>query len=273
MQSRGLEFLYPIWKLITHRDYLNLSFNDVKVYYTKCHNDYKKSLGPNEVSITEAVQAGLTPGNCFKLLYSLSIYLVANLVDGPFNSHAVILDTIKDNQLIFKNTDSDNKQIRMKVDAENSPDEFYFIHIELYKNGQVSSEFKQPHVSDEIVEHFYLDFDDDSSTGTLSTMNRSVDSDFAVVFDLEDDLMEEDSYFSDASDHKSGSGIGYKRTNSTIFEYSPISNKISKIVGYRYKLSDLYQPSFTTVYVSLYWYCTNNTLSRPASYVLFAISK
>ena len=137
--------------------------------------------------------------------------------------------------------------------------------------ARFSNQFNRPYPFDPIVEHNYLDFGYESSTDTLSTMNRSIDSDFAAVFDLEDDLMEEDSTFSDATLDGSGSGIGYKRTNSTIFEYSPISNKISKIVGYRYKLADLYQPSFTTVYVSLWCYYQRNILSRPASYVLCAI--
>ena len=66
MLPRGIELLRPIWRLITDEDYLNFSFNDIEVCYTKYINNYKHAVANGEQSIDEAVQAGLTPGsyNC-----------------------------------------------------------------------------------------------------------------------------------------------------------------------------------------------------------------
>ena len=63
MQSRGLDFLQPIWKLIN--EYLKLSENDVEVTYTRYVNNYKKDAQTNDKTINEAVEAGLTPGMNF----------------------------------------------------------------------------------------------------------------------------------------------------------------------------------------------------------------
>ena len=69
MLPRGVEFLHPIWMLITDEDssegriLLGLSFNDIKVYYTKYVNNHKHVVTIGERSVDEAVQAGLTPGN------------------------------------------------------------------------------------------------------------------------------------------------------------------------------------------------------------------
>ena len=41
------------------------------------------------------------------------------------------LDIIRDGQLVFKNTHSNNKKFEIQVDHENSPDEFFFVNIEL----------------------------------------------------------------------------------------------------------------------------------------------
>ena len=43
----------------------------------------------------------------------------------------MILDTIRDRQLIFKNTYSNNKKFAIQVDHEMAPDEFFFVNIEL----------------------------------------------------------------------------------------------------------------------------------------------
>ena len=63
MQPRGVEFLRPIWKLITDRGYLALSFSNIKVYYTKYVNIHKHQVTNEEKSVDDAVQAGHTPGN------------------------------------------------------------------------------------------------------------------------------------------------------------------------------------------------------------------
>ena len=62
MQPRGVEFLRPIWKLVTGVRYLDISFKEIKVYYTKYVNNHKHAVAYGERSIDEAVQAGLTPG-------------------------------------------------------------------------------------------------------------------------------------------------------------------------------------------------------------------
>ena len=62
MLPRGIELLRPIWKLITDKKYLGLSFKNINVYYTKYVNNYKHTVANGERSIDEAVQAGLTPG-------------------------------------------------------------------------------------------------------------------------------------------------------------------------------------------------------------------
>ena len=63
MLPRGVEFLRPVWELITDRYYLGLSFDDIKVYYTKYINNHKHAVANGEQPVDEAVQAGLTPGS------------------------------------------------------------------------------------------------------------------------------------------------------------------------------------------------------------------
>ena len=71
MQSKGLDFLRPIWEMIYSDEYLisgeglNLSESDVSVTYTRYVNNYKKARKnnkPNDKAIDDAVDAGLTPG-------------------------------------------------------------------------------------------------------------------------------------------------------------------------------------------------------------------
>ena len=72
MQSRGLDFLQPIWKMIysieglenkwDSNKGLNLSESDVEVTYTRYVNNYKKDTQTNDRTIDEAVEAELTPG-------------------------------------------------------------------------------------------------------------------------------------------------------------------------------------------------------------------
>ena len=42
----------------------------------------------------------------------------------------MILDTIADGKFVFKNTYAENKQIKIAVDAEEAPEEFFFLHID-----------------------------------------------------------------------------------------------------------------------------------------------
>ena len=41
----------------------------------------------------------------------------------------MILDIMVDKQFVFKNTHGENKQIKIDVDAEEAPEEFFFLHI------------------------------------------------------------------------------------------------------------------------------------------------
>ena len=41
----------------------------------------------------------------------------------------MILDTISDGRFVFKNTFAGNKQLEIDVDAEEAPEEFFFLHI------------------------------------------------------------------------------------------------------------------------------------------------
>ena len=76
MQSKGLDFLRPIWEMIysdeLDRDWigivtrggLNLSENDVEVTYTRYVNNHKKTTKdakPNDKTIDDAVKDGLIP--------------------------------------------------------------------------------------------------------------------------------------------------------------------------------------------------------------------
>ena len=73
MQSRGIDFLLPIWQMLTANNYLGLLENEVGVSYEKYINEYKRPLLPNELSISDAVRDELTPGikivNFFSKVY------------------------------------------------------------------------------------------------------------------------------------------------------------------------------------------------------------
>ena len=53
--------------------------------------------------------------------------------------HAMILDTISDGEFVFKNTYENDKQVKMKVDSEEAPDEFFFVHIKLESSSPKTS--------------------------------------------------------------------------------------------------------------------------------------
>ena len=46
-----------------------------------------------------------------------------------FVTHAMVLDTIRDGNFIFKNTNAENNQV--KIPVEQGPLEFYFVHLDL----------------------------------------------------------------------------------------------------------------------------------------------
>ena len=44
-------------------------------------------------------------------------------------AHAMVLDIIKNNTFIFKNTYEKEKQVKIPMDHEDAPSEFFFVHI------------------------------------------------------------------------------------------------------------------------------------------------
>ena len=60
---------------------------------------------------------------------------VATIPDVPVGQglHAMVLDTVRDGEFIFKNTYGGNNQVEIPVDK--GPLEFYFVHIELNEEG------------------------------------------------------------------------------------------------------------------------------------------
>merc|ERR1712156_889125 len=66
MQSKGLDFLRPIWRMIySNESYcLNLSESDVSITYTRYINNYKnkaKRASSNDQTIDDAVKNNFTP--------------------------------------------------------------------------------------------------------------------------------------------------------------------------------------------------------------------
>jgi hypothetical protein len=61
------------------------------------------------------------------------LYLVASVKFGG-EPHAMVLDTIDNGEFVFKNTQSNNVQVKVPVNAPEAPDEFYFVHIKVKEN-------------------------------------------------------------------------------------------------------------------------------------------
>ena len=65
MEQEGLLFLQPVYDLLFDDGYrnLNLPLSSVSVCYKTYYNTYKGiQIGPNELSLQNAVDQGLTPG-------------------------------------------------------------------------------------------------------------------------------------------------------------------------------------------------------------------
>ena len=120
MQSNGLDFLQPIWKMIYSDEGLeyqydsnkglNLSESDVEVTYTRYINTMKppQNPKPNDKAIEEAVEAKLTPGKKFHILKISRVNLVGSATYNG-GAHAMVLDTLKNNEFVFKNTYEEEK--------------------------------------------------------------------------------------------------------------------------------------------------------------------
>ena len=50
----------------------------------------------------------------------------------------MVLDTIESNEFVFKNTYEKKKQVKIPMDHENAPDEFFFVHINYTKTNNNS---------------------------------------------------------------------------------------------------------------------------------------
>ena len=46
----------------------------------------------------------------------------------------MVLDSIVNHEFVFKNTQSNNIQVKVPVAAQEAPDEFYFVHIKVKEN-------------------------------------------------------------------------------------------------------------------------------------------
>ena len=77
----------------------------------------------------------------------------------------MILDNIRDGQFIFKNTYSEDKKFTISVDDPNSPDEFFFVHVEL-AFGKVA------HASS---------IDEEPESDTTNTLDTSEDEDLNSI--------------------------------------------------------------------------------------------
>ena len=47
----------------------------------------------------------------------------------------MVLDTIENNTFVFKNTYEEEKQVKIPMDHDNAPDEFFFVHINYKKTN------------------------------------------------------------------------------------------------------------------------------------------
>ena len=68
MEQEGLFFLQPVYALLFHNSYLNFPHSDensiVTVTYKIYYNNYTSiQIDPNHLSIQDAVDQELTPGN------------------------------------------------------------------------------------------------------------------------------------------------------------------------------------------------------------------
>ena len=56
----------------------------------------------------------------------------------------MVLDTIENEAFVFKNTYEEKKQVRIPMDHEDAPDEFFFVHINYTAKPQgLKSKFRR----------------------------------------------------------------------------------------------------------------------------------
>ena len=54
----------------------------------------------------------------------------------------MVLDAIKNDEFVFKNTYRNNDKVRVPVKSEKAPSEFYFVHIKLKETGNKTNQAK-----------------------------------------------------------------------------------------------------------------------------------
>ena len=63
--------------------------------------------------------------------------------------HALVLDTISDGEFVFEDTHGDHGQIRIAVDAEEAPQEIFFVHIRKKNEDSAGQPPAESNISDE----------------------------------------------------------------------------------------------------------------------------
>ena len=87
-----------------------------------------------------------------------SVFLsVASVLQGHDGNneveHAMVLDTIDEDMLIFKNTydqDGQSKQIKVSRHDSNAPEELYFVHIEIKDMTNLPNQEERERVLEEL---------------------------------------------------------------------------------------------------------------------------
>ena len=63
----------------------------------------------------------------------------------------MVLDTISDGEFVLKYTHGDNGQIKISVDAEEAPDDFFFVHIQKKNEDPAGQPPAESNISDKEI--------------------------------------------------------------------------------------------------------------------------
>ena len=61
----------------------------------------------------------------------------------------MVLDTVQNDEFVFKNTDQNNQQVRISV--TDGPLEFYFVHIDLTEEGKTKVKYDPSELEAEFI--------------------------------------------------------------------------------------------------------------------------
>ena len=176
--------------------------------------------------------------------------------------HAMVLDTIQEGKFIFKNTRSENKKFEIEVNHNDAPDEFFIVHIKLdltrleqirqrltnksrrRKNEDNEGEKtdRENQLSDGLEQVKDAGKSRNDSKPRYNSFKRDKNEEFAKIGATSKGYIDK---------RTSTTFQNHKRINSKIFEINHMSQKLTEIIGYRYKLIALDRDDFTTVYVSI----------------------